>query len=173
MAPANCGRYVTGEYRFEILHGVLHWVRRMPRCRAAIAARLVRRPPGLTCRAYLRRDLYPPVSQRDSTNSMPSPAQYLYWAGRLDETQLPDGTLVSTSPSGRTYTTQPPGALFFPQLADPTGEAGSSGTRPPHAPDRGLAMPTRKRTRAQDRAHRVQWERGLNRARYAADPPPF
>ena len=36
-----------------------------------------------------------------------------------------------------------------------------------------MAMPTRKRTRTQDRAYRVQWERGLNRARYAADPPPF
>jgi hypothetical protein len=46
------------------------------------------------------------------------------------------------------------------------------GTGPPH-PNRGLAMPTRKRTRAQERAYRVQRERALNRARYAADPPPF
>jgi len=34
-------------------------------------------------------------------------------------------------------------------------------------------MPTRKRTRAEDRAYRVQWERGINRARFAANPPPF
>jgi hypothetical protein len=40
-------------------------------------------------------------------------------------------------------------------------------------PNRTLAMPTRKRTRAQDRAYRVEYERALNRARYAADPPPF
>jgi pimeloyl-ACP methyl ester carboxylesterase len=25
-AARNCGRYVTGEYRFEILHGVSHWI---------------------------------------------------------------------------------------------------------------------------------------------------
>jgi len=34
-------------------------------------------------------------------------------------------------------------------------------------------MPKRKRTRAQDRARRVEYERTVNRARYEADPPPF
>jgi hypothetical protein len=47
-------------------------------------------------------------------------------------------------------------------------------------------MPTRRRTRAQDRAARISWERGINEARMAADaarraeriaasyePPPF
>jgi hypothetical protein len=34
-------------------------------------------------------------------------------------------------------------------------------------------MPKRKRSRAQDRADRIEWERGINRARYAANPPPF
>jgi hypothetical protein len=34
-------------------------------------------------------------------------------------------------------------------------------------------MPTRQRTRAQDRAARIAWERGINEARMAADPPPF
>jgi len=34
-------------------------------------------------------------------------------------------------------------------------------------------MPTRQRTRAQDRAARSEYERGLNRARYEADPPPL
>jgi hypothetical protein len=43
----------------------------------------------------------------------------------------------------------------------------------PPGTNRELAMPTRKRTRAEDRAYRVQRERALNRARYAADPPPF
>jgi hypothetical protein len=85
---------------------------------------------------------------------------------------LPDGTIVWTSPSGRTYTTQPLGALFFPQLALPTGTLILPNSPPP-GPNRELAMPTRKRTRAQDRAYRVQWERELNRARYAANPPPF
>jgi hypothetical protein len=88
------------------------------------------------------------------------------------EQQLANGTVIWTSPTGRTYTSQPLGALFFPQLAIPTGPL-ILATGPPPGPNRELAMPTRKRTRAQDRAYRVQWERELNRARYAADPPPF
>jgi hypothetical protein len=88
------------------------------------------------------------------------------------EQQLPDGTIEWTSPRGRTYTTQPLGARFFPQLAVPTGGLVHPNTPPP-APNRELAMPKRKHTRAEDRAYRVQWERGLNQARYAADPPPF
>jgi hypothetical protein len=88
------------------------------------------------------------------------------------ERQMPDGTVTWRSPSGRTYTTKPGGALFFPQLAVPTGELVHA-NGPPPGPDRGLAMPTRRRTRAEDYRYRVQWERGINRARYAADPPPF
>jgi hypothetical protein len=86
--------------------------------------------------------------------------------------QLPDGTVVWTSPSGRTYRTTPTGARFFPQLATPTGQLVLPNSPPP-GPLRELAMPTRRRTRAEDRARRVQWERALNRARYEADPPPF
>jgi Domain of unknown function (DUF222) len=95
-----------------------------------------------------------------------------FCAGGWNERQLPDGTIIWTSPSGRVYPTQPLGASFFPQLGEPTGTLVLPGTGPPH-PNRGLAMPTRKRTRAQERAYRVQRERALNRARYAADPPPF
>jgi hypothetical protein len=58
-----------------------------------------------------------------------------------NERQLPDGTLIWTSPSGRTYTTTPAGALFFPQLAIPTGELVLPTTAPP-GQNRGLAMPT-------------------------------
>ena len=82
------------------------------------------------------------------------------------------GTIVWTSPSGRTYTTTPIGALFFPQLASPTAKLVLPNSPPP-GPNRGRAMPTRKRTRADQRAYRVQWDRALNRARYEADPPPF
>ena len=79
-----------------------------------------------------------------------------------------------TSPSGRTYTTTPGGALFFPQLATPT-ETLATAVRPTDdlPPGRTLMMPTRKRTRAAERAARIAWERGLNEARWAADPPPF
>jgi len=85
---------------------------------------------------------------------------------------------VFTSPSGRTYTTTPGGALFFPQLATPTEtlaatETLTTGPPPDNSPGRTLMMPTRKRTRAAERAARIDWERGLNEARWAADPPPF
>jgi hypothetical protein len=88
------------------------------------------------------------------------------------EIQLPDGTIVWTSPNGRTYTTTPTGAQFFSQLGVPTGTLELPNSPPPGS-NRELAMPLRRRTRAQDRAYRVEYERGLNRARYAADPPPF
>ena len=93
--------------------------------------------------------------------------------GGWNERQLPDGTMIFTSPSGRTYTTKPKGALFFPQLAVPTGELVLPRATSPPSRLRGLCMPTRERTRAQDRASRIRWERGINAARYAADPPPF
>jgi hypothetical protein len=88
------------------------------------------------------------------------------------EIQLPDGTISWTSPRGRTYTTQPLGAQFFPQLGSPT-ETLILPNSPPPNPHRDLAMPKRRRTRTQDRAYRVQHERAQNHARYEADPPPF
>ncbi|MGX9788658.1 HNH endonuclease signature motif containing protein [Mycobacterium sp. MMS18-G62] len=88
------------------------------------------------------------------------------------EIQLPDGAVVWTSPRGRTYTTTPTGPRFFPQLAIPTAKLVLPNS-PPLSPHRELAMPKRKRTRTQERAYRIEYERGLNRARYAADPPPF
>ena len=88
------------------------------------------------------------------------------------QTQRPDGTLTWTSPRAHTYTTTPTGALFFPQLGLPTQKLVMPTSAPPN-PHHALAMPTRKRTRTQDRAHRIECERARNRARYTADPPPF
>ncbi len=95
-------------------------------------------------------------------------------AGRVgwNVTQLPDATMVFTTPSGRVHTTKPLGATLFPQLAVPTGPLPPT-DEPPPAPGRGVAMPKRQRTRAQDRADRIASERGINRARHAANPPPF
>ena len=93
-------------------------------------------------------------------------------AGGWSEQQLPDGTNLFTTPSGRVHTTEPFGAMLFPQLAVPTGELRLP-EHPPPDQNRGLKMPKRKRTRAQDRAYRIQRERNINAARYAADPPPF
>lgn len=98
-----------------------------------------------------------------------------FWTGENGwaVTQFVDGTLSWTSPSGRLYTTTPTGALFFPRLADRAQELTVPG--PPRSCEAGrtLMMPTRRRSRAAERAARVQWERGLNEARWAADPPPF
>ena len=88
------------------------------------------------------------------------------------EQQLPDGTIVFTSPSGRIHCTEPLGAQLFTQLAVPTG-ALTLRTGPPSGVGRGAAMPKRRRTRAQDRAYRINRLRAINAARYAADPAPF
>jgi hypothetical protein len=100
--------------------------------------------------------------------------------------QEPNGTVIWTSPTGQTYTTKPLGSLFFPALSVPTAKLMLPTWTPPDTANRGLMMPTRRRTRAADRAARNNWERGINEARIAAeaareaariaadnDPPPF
>lgn len=105
-----------------------------------------------------------------------------FWTGAdgWREKLHPDGTIEWTSPAGRRYTTTPGGAIFFPALATPAGaidrrEAtdGEATDEDVNSPHRGLMMPARRRTRAEERAARIAWERGLNEARWAADPPPF
>jgi len=85
------------------------------------------------------------------------------------------GTITWTSPTGRTYTTHAGSRLLFPTLCLPTGELPAIPTayRPPG--DRDIMMPTRRRTRQQDRAHRINAERALNAAHIAErnQPPPF
>lgn len=77
--------------------------------------------------------------------------------------------MVWTSPTGHTYTTKPGGSLFFPQLAIPSGELAVPARTSPLQDNRGLMMPTRRRTRAEDRTQRIAYERGLNEQRYARD----
>lgn len=98
-----------------------------------------------------------------------------FWCGQKGwrENQFADGTIVWTSPSGRVYTTKPGGALFFAQLADPSAELSIRVQQPDCSAARGLLMPTRKQSRAAERAARIAWERGIHEARWAADPPPF
>jgi hypothetical protein len=84
------------------------------------------------------------------------------------------------------YITKPSESLFFPAPAVPTGTLALATTMPPAGPNRGLMMPARRRTRADDRAARISWERGINEGRIAAEvarcterlaasdnPPPF
>jgi hypothetical protein len=91
------------------------------------------------------------------------------WADR----QSPDGTVEWTAPSGHTYTTKPAGALFFPRLGASTSLLLIPERTGPPGDGRGVMMPRRKRTRAQDRQDRIAAERRVNEARFAADPPPF
>ncbi len=97
-----------------------------------------------------------------------------FWAGWRDE-QWPDGTIVWTSPAGQTYTTRPGSRLLFPTLCLPTGQIPSTPTQYRSPGNRGIMMPTRRRTRAQDRARRIDAERALNAAHVAErnQPPPF
>ncbi|MGV0038115.1 HNH endonuclease signature motif containing protein [Mycobacterium colombiense] len=85
-----------------------------------------------------------------------------FWCWR--DQQLPDGTLIVTSPAGHTYVTTPGSALLFPQLCTPTGDAISPPPpRPDRCAERTAMMPTRTRTRAQHRAARIATERRHNR----------
>ncbi len=86
-----------------------------------------------------------------------------FWGWR--DTQLPDGTVILTSPAGRTYVTTPGSALLFPSLCLSTGGVPAPEADPPidYCGDRTAMMPKRRRTRAQYRAHRIATERRHNR----------
>lgn len=86
-----------------------------------------------------------------------------FWGWR-DE-QLPDGTLILTSPAGRTHVTTPGSALLFPSLCRATGGMPAPEVEPPgdYCGSRTAMMPRRTRTRAQDRATRIATERRRNR----------
>ncbi len=81
------------------------------------------------------------------------------------EKQLPDGTLIFTSPAGHTYVTTPGSALLFPSLCRAVGGMSAPEADPPqdNCGERSAMMPRRTRTRAQNRAHRIATERRHNR----------
>lgn len=95
-----------------------------------------------------------------------------FWEGWSDR-QLPDGTLIWTSPAGKKYVTRPGSRLLMPQWNTATVELPRPKSDPPRAT--GLMMPTRRRTRAAQRVATLRRERALNDA-YVAErnrPPPF
>jgi hypothetical protein len=105
--------------------------------------------------------------------------------------QLPDGTVILTSPAGKTYVTTPGSAVLFPSLCRPTGDLPPEVAPTDRCDERTAMMPRRRRTRDQERNNRVALERRENReartkrralrASYFgpappaadADPPPF
>ncbi|KMO66800.1 hypothetical protein MCHUDSM44219_05735 [Mycolicibacterium chubuense] len=85
-----------------------------------------------------------------------------FWEGWTD-TQAADGTVRVTTPTGHTYTTKPFSTLLFPSWNTTTGPPPpASGTTPPRHPGRTSMMPTRRRTRTQNRAAYITRERELN-----------
>jgi hypothetical protein len=100
-----------------------------------------------------------------------------FWGWR--DQQLPDGTVILTSPSGQTYVTTPGSALLFPSLCLSTGGISATEANPPldYCGERTAMMPQRRRTRAQNRAGRITTERRHNRdarltQRAGPAPPP-
>ena len=96
-----------------------------------------------------------------------------FWGWR--DQQLPDGTLILTSPFGHTYVTTPGSALLFPSLCHAVGGMPAPEAEPPqdYCGERTAMMPRRRRTRAQDRAQRIATERRQNhQARQARTTPP-
>lgn len=101
-----------------------------------------------------------------------------FWLGWSDR-QLPDGTVVWTSPTGQVYTTVPGSRALFPQWDTTTATLPPPPTpRPPttlsEIAARAAMMPRRRRTRAADEARRIAAERARNEA-YLAErdrPPP-
>jgi hypothetical protein len=94
-----------------------------------------------------------------------------FWTGigGWKDEQLPDGTVIWTSPTGKTYTTHPGSRLFFPAWDVTTADLPPPTQQPFTINDRGLKMPRRQRSRAAEQAARIKAERALNER----DIPPF
>ncbi|CAJ1585100.1 HNH endonuclease signature motif containing protein [[Mycobacterium] wendilense] len=98
-----------------------------------------------------------------------------FWPGWTDE-QLPDGTIVFTTPTGHTYRSKPGATLLFPDWpATPAPAEPARPGPPPRSLGRTLLMPTRSQTRAKARRQRIKSERALNDEAVAerCSPPPF
>ncbi|MFL0238374.1 DUF222 domain-containing protein [Mycobacterium sp. SMC-17] len=86
------------------------------------------------------------------------------WSDR----QQPDGTIVWTAPTGHTYISVPESRILFPRtvtdtpLPNPPPE--DTDLDAPPAPGRDVMMPIRRRTRAQNQAQQIAYERALNQA---------
>jgi hypothetical protein len=162
-----------------------------PRYRPSVALQQMVRARDMTCRftgcdrpaEYC--DLDHTIAYADSRLTHPGNTKMLcrkhhllktFWVGRggWTDTQLPDGTVVWTSPSGIEHRAPPGSRIFFPDWDTTTPLPDGSPVALTEAnPDKGLRMPTRRRTRAQQRAANIRAERRRNRETRDTTPAPF
>jgi hypothetical protein len=95
-----------------------------------------------------------------------------FWVGRggWSDEQLPDGTVVWTTPTGRRKHVPPGSRVLFPDWNTTTPAPTTPQWAPPRTPGRELTMPLRARTRTQQQSHNITTERARN---HQHDPPPF
>ena len=101
-----------------------------------------------------------------------------FWNGAKGwrDRQLPDGTIIWTSPTGHTYTTYPGSRHLFPTLGEPTATLWTGD--PPtveSTAERAVMMPKRRHTLAHTTATAIAADRQLN-LYYVAEcnrPTPF
>jgi hypothetical protein len=84
--------------------------------------------------------------------------------GGWHDVQLPDGTVIWTSPSGKKYITKPGSRLFFDMWDTTTADLPPPVIVVPNTGDRGVMMPRRRRTRAAEYAAWIKAERARNEA---------
>ena len=98
-----------------------------------------------------------------------------FWIGRggWSDEQLPDGTIVWTTPAGltKTRTAGQPGAV--PRLEHHHPDTDHPSMPGPPTPGRELTMPLRTRSRAQQHRRNIKAERARNHQHDLANPPPF
>jgi hypothetical protein len=84
-----------------------------------------------------------------------------FWVGAdgWSDRQSPDGTIVWTAPTGRTYVTHPGSRFFLPAWNVTTAELDPPRPAASASENRTLMMPRRRRTRATERAQRIKSRR--------------
>jgi hypothetical protein len=85
--------------------------------------------------------------------------------------QLPNGDVHWTAPTGHHYVTQPTTKTLFPDWDPTTATLPLPQQKRRHHTNQGITMPTRKRTREQDREQRIKAEREHNAMQRALGKP--
>jgi hypothetical protein len=98
-----------------------------------------------------------------------------FWGGRggWSDEQLPDGTIVWTTPTGRRKPVPPGSRVLFPDWNTTTPIPATPQQAGPPAPGRELSMPLRARTRAEQHRRSIKAERARNHQHDLEHPPPF